>query len=197
VWRFPNSNYNVAWNSTYGRYENRVGRYDSTWGEGRAELQFDLSPVMGSTVWGADLNMYFFHAYTVAPTWFRVQHLNCGWNAATVTWNNQPCWSGQIADSTAGRGQWGGVDITSWVAKSGVRGVGQRRVRGAGWHRHRGFQADGVDGEHRRVGAVPGRVVQPGPLAGHPGCAVPTERLVRARRRRRRHTGSQRSGPGW
>lgn len=32
---FPNSNYNVAWNAQYHRYENRVGRYDSTWGRGR------------------------------------------------------------------------------------------------------------------------------------------------------------------
>jgi RHS repeat-associated protein len=113
---FPTSNYNVSYNSTYGLYEDRVGRYDATWGEGRTYLKFDLTPVKGATIGDARFNGYFFHTYTVAPTWFRVQHLNAAFTATGVTWNNQPSWGGAYVDGSVGRGQWGAADLTTIVA---------------------------------------------------------------------------------
>jgi RHS repeat-associated protein len=112
---FPGSNSNVVYNSTYGLYEDRVGRYDATWGEGRTYLKFDLTPVKGATISDARFHGYFFHAYTVAPTWFRVQHLNAPFSATAVTWNSQPALGAAYADGTAGRGSWGTADLTTIV----------------------------------------------------------------------------------
>jgi len=112
---YPNLNYQTLWNSTYGMYENRVGRYDAAWGEGRALLHFNLSPILGANVQYADLSMYFMHAYTVAPTWAQVRLVNTPWSAGGVTWNTQPALSDAGVDFTAGRAQWASVDVTGML----------------------------------------------------------------------------------
>ena len=82
---FPGSNYNVSWNSTYGRYEDRVGRFDATWGEGRSYLHFDLNPVRGTQVFGAWMHLYFFHAYQSTPSLTHLKRLDCTWGSTTIT----------------------------------------------------------------------------------------------------------------
>jgi hypothetical protein len=120
---FPNNNYTVSWNSSAGLYENKVGRFDASTGETRTFQHFDLRPLYGAQILNATWHAYFHHAYpATAATWFRVQHLNCGFAATTVTWNAQPCLGGALVDSSVGRNQWAAVDLTTMVDNQ-VHGV--------------------------------------------------------------------------
>ena len=59
-------------------------------------------------------NMFFFHAYTVAPTWFGSAH-PMRLDAATVTWNTAPCWSGRVCRIR----RWAGASGPAWISVAG------------------------------------------------------------------------------
>lgn len=75
---YPNNNYNVNYESAFGRYTNKIGRWDGSTGTNQTYLHFDLGPLYGAEILDAWLNMYTVHNSVAGSSPFTVWHLNCG-----------------------------------------------------------------------------------------------------------------------
>ncbi|MGI8427287.1 MAG: DNRLRE domain-containing protein, partial [Actinomycetota bacterium] len=113
---YPNSTFDNVWNSTLGRYEDKLGYYDASTGTNWDYLFYDLSFLNGKRILNADWWGYFMWAYySSTPTLYRLIRAHCCWWSGNLTWNNQPGAGPEVFDGYAARNTWDSKDITGWV----------------------------------------------------------------------------------
>lgn len=113
---FPANNYNSSYDSSLGRYQDRLGYYDATTGTNWSYLQYGVSPANGTTIIDATWSGYFIHSYQpTTRTLYRMQPVAAAWSASTLTWNNQPGLLAGYKDDNAMKDEWRDVDVTDWV----------------------------------------------------------------------------------
>jgi YD repeat-containing protein len=113
---YPNNNYNVSWNSSLGRYEDKIGYYDSTTGTNWTYLHYNLDFLNGRHIISALWSGYFiwsFYVSTNTPYW--LHPVAAGWCNTCITWNNRAGVMGDNLQDSAARNQWHYDDITGWV----------------------------------------------------------------------------------
>ncbi|GAA2805405.1 hypothetical protein GCM10010452_37690 [Crossiella cryophila] len=131
---FPRNNYTVDHEPGNG-YINKVGYWPGAgWNE--TYLWFDLGPMHGKQILGADLGVFWVHSNLSTPTNFRVRPIDSGWQHNTVTWNTKPAlgrpelWGQGVGGSATA------VGVTDWV----------REFTAGRWGYH-GFALDAPDGQ--------------------------------------------------
>jgi hypothetical protein len=113
----PNSTFDNDWNSSLGRYQDKLGYFDASTGTNWDYLFYDLSFLNGKRILNADWWGYFMWAYYPnTPTLYRLIRAKCCWWSGNITWNNQPGAGPEVFDGYAARNTWDSKNITSWVA---------------------------------------------------------------------------------
>jgi hypothetical protein len=114
--RYPDTNYDVVWNSTLNRYEDKVGYYDGTTGTNWTYFQYDMGAIDGADILSARWHGYFIWSYfSTQRTRYRLHPAHCGWSAGSMTWNNKPALLAEFVDGDGVRNSWSSSDITGWV----------------------------------------------------------------------------------
>lgn len=110
------SNFNKQWNSVYGEYVLKVGRYDTSTGTNYAYVKFTIiGTLKGAIIDSANLQTYVTHNYEeTEKTGLWADRVNAAWATDTVTWNNKPS-STNIASTTVARNQWATFNVTKTI----------------------------------------------------------------------------------
>lgn len=112
----PDTNLNKQWNSVYGEYVLKVGKYDTSTGTNYAYIKFAIIGLLkGAIIDSASLQTYVTHTYSATEkTGLWVDRVNAPWAVDTITWNNKPS-STNIASTTVGRDQWAAFNVTPTI----------------------------------------------------------------------------------
>ena len=113
--RYPTTNYNVSWNPTLNRYEDKIGYYDATTGWTESYFRYDIEQLAGKQLLSAAWYGFFIWSYSTGQTPFQLHALRDAFNPADLTYNNRPWARPDVANGSGVRDQWSGVDITGWV----------------------------------------------------------------------------------
>lgn len=113
---FPNNNYNVSWDSSLGRYQDKVGYFDGSTGTNWSYLYYDVNFLWWKTILYGEWNGYWIWSY-YPSTWthYQLQPIATGWDPNGITWNNKPGLMANTSDADAVRNVWTQNDITGWV----------------------------------------------------------------------------------
>jgi RHS repeat-associated protein len=146
---YPNSNFGADWDPSHGFYQLKTGYYDSSTGQNRSAIGFDVrsffhfsgdDPTGANYNWGATITSSTFYAYCyhsyypTTPTQTWLYYATTDWGEDTLTWNNFPDVS-YIANGMFCEGTWFACDATA-ATQSWVQGE-----ENGGW-RNRGFVLD-------------------------------------------------------
>jgi RHS repeat-associated protein len=110
----PATNYNGPRQLIDGYHVNMTGYNVYPTSEQNAYQKFDLAPVMGKRILGAQWRNSVF--LTKGTGFFRMYPVGEGWSDQTVTWNNKPNHHPEFADGMAVTGSFATMNIASWVA---------------------------------------------------------------------------------
>jgi RHS repeat-associated protein len=108
-------NYNggAQFDSGLQQYTDKIGYQVFSTNQDYTAIQWDLSPVSGKHILGAQLRSYFWQGSGEYDVWREGQ----SWNASGITWNTFPNHTADRAQITYGTtGTYVNVDLTSWAS---------------------------------------------------------------------------------